>query len=115
MSLKLEWNLPNEKMREFNRHKWVNRTFFFFTVCNTTQPADIVFILDASGSIGSTDYQKMLSFVKRVLSGFNIGPQATQVGLITFDSSPYLQFYLNKYHTKQDVVKGVAGARYILY
>ena len=87
----------------------------FLTVCNHSQPADIVFILDASGSIGSTDYQKMLSFVKRVLSGFNIGPHDTQVGLITFDSQPYLQFYLNKYQTKQDVVKGVAGARYVFF
>ena len=82
-----------------------------FSVCNTTQPADIVFILDASGSIGSTDYQKMLTFVKRVLSGFNIGPHDTQVGLITFDDTPTLRFYLNRYTNKKDVVNGVLSAR----
>ena len=53
----------------------------------------------------------MLSFVKRVLSGFHISSTETQVGVITFDSHPYLQFYFNKYHTKAAVTNAVSGTR----
>ena len=41
--------------------------------------ADIVFLLDESGSVGAANFQKMLSFVQNVAKSFTIGPNDVQV------------------------------------
>jgi len=41
--------------------------------------ADIVFLLDSSGSVGSANFQKMKAFVHDMMTSFNIGPNAVQV------------------------------------
>ena len=55
----------------------------------------------------------MLNFVKKMVDGFPIGANETQVGVITFDSKVYLQFHLNKYHTKTDIKNAVSKTRYL--
>ena len=84
-----------------------------YSACNGTQPADIVFILDASGSVGSTNFRTQLDFVKKMIAGFYIGPQETQVGMFTFDGSVHPQFYLNKYHTKSPLKNRVLATTYV--
>ena len=44
-------------------------------------------MLDASGSIGSNNFIRMKSFVKDILTSFEIGPDATHVGVIRYESS----------------------------
>ena len=44
-------------------------------------------MLDASGSIGSNNFIRMKSFVKDILTNFEIGPNATHVGIIRYASS----------------------------
>ncbi|WAR30003.1 MATN1-like protein [Mya arenaria] len=44
------------------------------TAPNCAAKADVAFILDSSGSIGATNYQKMLQFVRDVTSKFDVGP-----------------------------------------
>ena len=56
----------------------------------------------------------MLGFVKRLVAGFNVGPTQTQIGLITFDSSVYLQFHLSKYHDKVSLKNRIQATRYVL-
>ena len=82
-----------------------------FTACNSTEPADIVFILDASGSVGATNFQKMLDFVKKMVDGFPISATETHVGVITFDSKTYLQFHLNKYNDKNSIKNAISKTR----
>ena len=53
----------------------------------------------------------MLDFVKKMVDGFPIGANETQVGVITFDSQVYLQFHLNRYHTKTDIKNAVSQQR----
>ena len=48
---------------------------------------DIVFVLDASGSIGSSNFVRMKDFVKSVVSNFEIGDDKTRVGVIRYASS----------------------------
>ncbi|XP_071091672.1 uncharacterized protein [Haliotis cracherodii] len=76
------------------------------------QPADIVFIVDSSGSVGSANFQKMLTFIETMVQGFDIGPQGVQIGMITFDSKTYLQFHLNKYASKSDIIKAIKATKY---
>ena len=46
--------------------------------------ADIMFVLDESGSIGSVNYQSEKNFVAQVINNLVIGPDANRVGVITY-------------------------------
>ena len=67
------------------------------------KPADIVFVLDASGSIWAPDFQKQLKFVEDIVGVFDISPSMTRVGVMTFSSRPRREFYLDKYETDKEV------------
>ena len=49
-----------------------------------TVAADIIFLLDSSASIGSTNFDLMKNVVKDVINEFVVGPSMTQFGLISF-------------------------------
>ena len=55
----------------------------------------------------------MLDFVNTMVDRFPIGANGTQVGVITFDGQVYLQFHLNRYHTKTDIKNAVSQTRYL--
>ena len=55
----------------------------------------------------------MLDFVEKMVDGFPIGANGTQVGMITFDSQVNLQFHLNRYGTKTDIKNAVLQTRYL--
>ncbi|RUS89867.1 hypothetical protein EGW08_002397 [Elysia chlorotica] len=76
------------------------------------QPADIVFINDASGSVGSDNFQKTLVFIENVVKGLVIGPYDAQIGSVTFESSVHLEFHLNTYSNQQDVVNRVRKTKF---
>ena len=48
---------------------------------------DIVFVLDASGSIGNSNFVTMKNFVNSITSNFEIRAEKTCVGVIRFSSS----------------------------
>ena len=48
---------------------------------------DVLFLMDSSGSIGSSNYAIMKDFVADVLVTFNV-TQNSRIGIITFDSFP---------------------------
>ncbi|GFS19596.1 collagen alpha-5(VI) chain [Elysia marginata] len=76
------------------------------------KPADIVFINDGSGSVGSDNFQKTLRFIENVVNGLVIGPYDAQIGSITFESVVHREFNLNTYSTRQDVVNRVRATDY---
>ena len=45
---------------------------------------DIVFLVDASSSVGTKNFNSELMFVKKLLSGFSISLNETRVAVITF-------------------------------
>ena len=47
-------------------------------------PADVIFVLDASGSIGTTNFNLMKSFLSTLVSRLDINSGNTRVGLVTF-------------------------------
>lgn len=84
---------------------------------NTSTPtcsakADILFILDSSGSIGHNNYDTMLTFVKDIVSNFDVGPNKIQVGAEIFSDRTYQQFNLNKYSTKSAVEHAISNIPY---
>ncbi|RUS87154.1 hypothetical protein EGW08_005086, partial [Elysia chlorotica] len=68
---------------------------------------DVVFLLDASGSVGSYNFAKTLTFMDNVVDGLTIGPDDARIGLIRFSTYPYVQFYLNTYSDKQTYLSRV--------
>ena len=62
---------------------------------------DIVFVLDESGSVTSTNFALMTSFVSDLVAKLDINSGNTRVGLVTYssvvDDTVYGLFHLNKY------------------
>jgi hypothetical protein len=54
--------------------------------CNVNK-ADIVFLLDASGSVGAVNYERTKQFIVDVVTALDIGQAAVRVGLVRFESA----------------------------
>ena len=68
---------------------------------------DLVFVLDASGSMGIDDFQKIKAFAENVTNTFVIGPQDTQVGAIVFSNIANIPFQLNSFTDRSAVVQAI--------
>ncbi|KAK3778041.1 hypothetical protein RRG08_021522 [Elysia crispata] len=71
------------------------------------KPVDIVFLNDASGSVGPVNFQKTLVFIENVVKTLEIGPLDAQIGFVTFEAKVHLEFHLNTYSNQQDIVNRV--------
>ncbi len=58
---------------------------------------DVVFIIDQSGSVGSTNHNLAKQFISNVVSFFSISPTQTRVGIVTYSSSSRIEFNLLRY------------------
>jgi len=80
------------------------------TGCDTA--ADVVFALDASGSIGDENFRTMISFVTRLVEQLDIDNaqsvfSGTRIGLVTFANDYKLEFDLNEYTEKIDILNAI--------
>jgi len=57
-------------------------------------PADIVFVLDESGSIWGPHFTKQLEFVQNVVGLFDVTTDKTRIGVLTFGDTPRIIFHL---------------------
>ncbi|KAK3798993.1 hypothetical protein RRG08_050229 [Elysia crispata] len=71
------------------------------------KPVDIVFLNDASGSVGPVNFNKTLVFIENVVKALVIGPYDAQIGFVTFETKVHLEFHLNTYSNQQDIVNRV--------
>lgn len=46
--------------------------------------ADIVFLVDSSGSVGSSNFVKTKDFVSKMIDKVDVGPDAMNVGVIRY-------------------------------
>ncbi|XP_021369797.1 uncharacterized protein LOC110460910 isoform X2 [Mizuhopecten yessoensis] len=74
-------------------------------------PADLVFLVDESSSIGATDFQIQKDFVKNLINNpiiaDNVKTGVMQVALVTFSRNPIKRFGLNTYNNTQDMDKTI--------
>ncbi|KAK1332448.1 hypothetical protein QTO34_007125 [Cnephaeus nilssonii] len=65
--------------------------------------ADIMFLVDSSGSIGSENFIKMKTFMKNLVSKSQIGADRVQVGVVQFSDINKEEFQLNKYISQSEI------------
>ncbi|XP_012518713.1 PREDICTED: collagen alpha-5(VI) chain [Propithecus coquereli] len=65
--------------------------------------ADVMFLVDSSGSIGHENFEKMKTFMKNLLTKIQIGADKTQIGVVQFSDDTKEEFQLNKYFTQKEI------------
>lgn len=78
-------------------------------ICNQSRPgcdmevADIVFLLDSSGSISETDFDTMKDFTKQVINSFETGQNRVHMGVCQYSTYPKKEIYLNELYEKKSL------------
>uniref|UniRef100_A0A2C9M569 VWFA domain-containing protein n=1 Tax=Biomphalaria glabrata TaxID=6526 RepID=A0A2C9M569_BIOGL len=75
--------------------------------------ADILLIVDASGSIGLDDFGKMKQFLANFVVQFSIGKDFIQFSQIVFSSDSNISFGFNKYLTGSSLKNALLNSTYI--
>lgn len=75
-------------------------------MCQTS--VDLAFILDTSGSVGSYNFEKIKTFVKKVIDFFNIGSKGTHVAVVTYSTWAQVEFHLST-HTSKSALKNAVN------
>ena len=78
--------------------------------------ADIVFVLDSSGSIeisGKGNWNLMLDFLVSIVNDLNIGSNAIRVGVVSYSGLSKVNFLLDEYTTRSDLVDAIQRIPYI--
>lgn len=75
--------------------------------------ADIVFLVDSSGSIGDADFQRVKRFLQTFIVGLDVGLKKVRVGLAQFSNEPRQEFLLGEYADKNDLLDKVDKLNYI--
>lgn len=82
-----------------------------FAVCEKQQ-ADLVFLLDDSGSIGEQnpdDYMTMKNFTVDLVNSFNVAKDFVRVGLAKFNDEFQHRFFLNELPDRQAIISHIQG------
>lgn len=82
----------------------VNTIFLPGVKCQATK-ADIILVVDSSGSIGTENFDKVRNFLKDLVNSLDIDPSLTRVGLMLFNDKATWQFKLNRYGDKFEMLK----------
>ena len=70
-----------------------------------------MFVLDASGSIGSANFPRILDLVRDIVTALEIGPNEGQVAVIRFSTSALTSvvFGLTAHDNEADLLTAVSG------
>ncbi|XP_050995967.1 collagen alpha-6(VI) chain [Acomys russatus] len=69
--------------------------------------ADIMFLVDSSGSIGPENFSKMKMFMKNLVSKSQIGADRVQIGVVQFSHENKEEFQLNTYMSQSDISNAI--------
>ncbi|XP_023137697.2 collagen alpha-6(VI) chain-like isoform X2 [Amphiprion ocellaris] len=73
--------------------------------CKGANVADIVFIVDESGSIGDANFQLVRAFLSSIIIGLEVGLARVRVGIVTYNEMQTAQLYLNTFQTKIEILQ----------
>ncbi|XP_075068529.1 collagen alpha-4(VI) chain-like isoform X2 [Mixophyes fleayi] len=81
-------------------------------VCSSASVADIVFLVDESSSIGNTNFQLTRVFLHKVINALEIGLNNVRVGLVLYSDMPRLEFKLNTFKEKYEILDYITKLPY---
>ena len=87
-----------------------------FLVCGLN--ADIVFLLDTSGSIRdkndniTDNFQVLKDFVINMLDRIDVGPDSNRVASVEFSNFANIDFYLDAFQTREDIQAKINTTNY---
>lgn len=93
-------------------------SYLFADNCDSVS-ADIVFVVDNSGSIADTDqgsvsnWQLMLNFIIGIVQEIEISPTRNRVGMVTFGNSGKNEFFMNDYENKAALIDAINRTEYL--
>ncbi|EMP24982.1 Collagen alpha-6(VI) chain [Chelonia mydas] len=73
-------------------------------VCSRASVADIVFLVDESSRIGLRNFQLIRTFLLKIVNALDIGPNNIRVGLVLYSDEPRLEFTLDTFEDKSDIL-----------
>uniref|UniRef100_A0A8C0GF60 Collagen type VI alpha 6 chain n=1 Tax=Chelonoidis abingdonii TaxID=106734 RepID=A0A8C0GF60_CHEAB len=79
----------------------------FSSIACEEMTADIMFLVDSSGSIGPENFSKMKNFMRELVNKSDIGPDRVQVGVVQFSDIKKEEFQLNQYSSKSDIFSAI--------
>ncbi|XP_073729648.1 collagen alpha-6(VI) chain isoform X2 [Misgurnus anguillicaudatus] len=82
-------------------------------VCTQEAVADIVFLVDGSGSIGLENFQQIREFLSSLVNHFEVSSDKVQIGLVQYSDKPHTEFFLNTYRNKEEIINYITNLRYI--
>ena len=78
----------------------------------TECPADVIFVVDESGSIGSTNFDLVKSFLSQLVSRLDIDRGNTRVGIVTFSSDVETTINLNAHSSVASLRSAISSLGY---
>ena len=71
---------------------------YCFDKCSSSSKADVLIVMDASGSIGAPNFVKQVDFVKNLINSMEISENEQKVAIVIYSSNvgPVLSFTSNK-------------------
>jgi collagen type VI alpha len=75
--------------------------------------ADVIFILDSSGSIDSPNFHLIQSFVADLVGRFDIEGGIVRVGVVSFSDNVYPAFNLSTYNTSSQIQAAIRATQYV--
>uniref|UniRef100_A0A4W3IXD1 Si:ch211-106n13.3 n=1 Tax=Callorhinchus milii TaxID=7868 RepID=A0A4W3IXD1_CALMI len=74
---------------------------------------DLVFIMDGSWSVGFNNFETAKSWLINVTSGFDVGPEYTQVAVIQYSDRPRLEIPFGQLMTNEEVTSAIGNIKYL--
>ena len=71
------------------------------------EKADLVLLVDTSETISDNAFSNMTTFMTDLIGSFKISKDQVRVGLAQFSSNTKKEFYLNQFHTVEEVTKNI--------
>ncbi|XP_078119204.1 collagen alpha-3(VI) chain isoform X3 [Sander vitreus] len=72
---------------------------------------DIVFLVDGSNYVGSSNFPYVRDFIINVVNQLDVRPDRVRIGLLQFAERQKIEFHLNSFSSRQDVVNKISQLR----
>lgn len=85
---------------------------FYFTVDCVIGEIDLAFVIDASNSIGFSNFFNLKTFLSEFLDHSSVDDGAVRVGAVTFSTAVEVEFKLNKYKKSSQISNHISKLKY---